>query len=259
MQRISEWAYQWKMSFNPDPNKQAVELYFSKKKYQDDIPDISFNDSVITRSDSHKHLRLALDPKLTFDAHIREKILKASKGIGIIHRLRKYLPRNSLLTIYVAFVRPHLNYGDIVYDYPGNSSFTKKLESIQYNACLAITGCFRGTSRDKLYSELGLETLADRRYIRRLCFFYKIVNNFTPQYLRNYITIQANNNLRNRLPIKPIFARTERFRNSFFPHCISQWNILDSRIRDLPSISSFKRALLDFFRPKPPPSFKTTN
>ena len=59
------------MSFNPDPNKQAVEIYFSKKKYQDNIPDISFNNSVITRSDSHKHLGLVLDPKLAFDAHIR--------------------------------------------------------------------------------------------------------------------------------------------------------------------------------------------
>lgn len=259
LQKINEWAYQWKMSFNPDPNKQAVELYFSKKKNHDNIPDISFNNTVITRCDSHKHLGLVLDPKLTFDVHIREKFLKANKGIGIIHRLRNYLPRKSLLTIYVAFVRPHLDYGDIVYDYPGNVSFTQKLESIQYNACLAITGCFRGTSREKLYAELGIETLADRRYIRRLCFFYKIVNNFTPQYLRNYITIQDNNNLRNRPPIKPIFARTERFRNSFFPYSISQWNILDNRIRSLPSISTFKRALLDFLRPKPPSDFKINN
>ena len=56
------------------------------------------------------------------------------------------MPRDSLLTIYKAFVRPHLDYGDIIYDNPGNASFIQKLEVIQYNASLAITGCFRGTS-----------------------------------------------------------------------------------------------------------------
>ena len=45
---------------------------------------------------------------------------------------------------------------DVVYDYKGNTSFVQKLESAQYNASLAITCCFRGMSRDKLNSELGL-------------------------------------------------------------------------------------------------------
>ena len=114
LRRISEWANQWKMSFNPDPTKQAIEIYFSKKINQVNIPDIYFNNSAIISSDSHKHLGLTLDPKLTFDHHIREKTLKANKGIGIITRLRAYLPRTSLLTIYKAFVRPHLDYGDII-------------------------------------------------------------------------------------------------------------------------------------------------
>ena len=85
-------------------------------------------------------------------------ILRANKGIGLIIRLRKYLPRNSLLTFYKALIRPHLDYGDVVYDYPGNASFMQKLKSVQYNASFAVTGCFRGTSRDKLYFELDLES-----------------------------------------------------------------------------------------------------
>ena len=69
-----------------------------------------------------------------------------------------------MLTIYKAFIRPHLDYGDVVNNYPGNASFAQKLEPVQYNASLAITGCFWGTSRDELYSELGLESLADKRF-----------------------------------------------------------------------------------------------
>ena len=175
--RISEWAHQWKMSFNPDPSKQAVEVYFTRRLIQANVPVISFNNTDITSSEYQKHLGLTLDSKLSFNRHLDEKFQKANKGIGLIDRLRKYVPRQSLITLYKSYIRPHLDYGDIIYDYPGNATFVQKLETIQYNACLAITGCFRGTSQEKLNSELDLESLADRRFCRRIIFFYKILNN----------------------------------------------------------------------------------
>ena len=63
-------------------------------------------------------------------------------------------------------------------------SFHHKLESIQYNACLAITGAIRGTSKEKLYQELGLESLQLRRWYRKLEKFYKIYKNKSPQHLK---------------------------------------------------------------------------
>ena len=55
--------------------------------------------------------------------------------------------------------RPHLDYGDVVYDQPSNNAFSNQLATVQYNAALAITGAIKGTSREKLYQELGLEYL----------------------------------------------------------------------------------------------------
>ena len=57
------------------------------------------------------------------------------------------------------FIRPHLDYGDIVYDRAFNESFHKNLEPVQYNAITAITGAIRGISSEKLFQELGLESL----------------------------------------------------------------------------------------------------
>ena len=57
------------------------------------------------------------------------------------------------------------------------------IESLQYNAALAITGAIRGTSSEKLYQELGLESLHDRRWYRKLCFYYKIMHNACTLYL----------------------------------------------------------------------------
>ena len=217
LQRTSDWAYQWKMSFNPDPSKQAVEIHFSKKLAPIDPPALNFNGTNVQVCESHEHLGLVLDSKLSFSYHLQEKILKANKGIGLINRLRRFLPRDSLLTIYKTFIRPHLDYGDIIYDWPNNSVFVQKLESIQYNACLAITGCFRGTSQEKLYSELGLESLADRRFCRRLVLFFKILNGLAPEYLLNYLPAQnvTLENLRRRPLLYTILGRTERFRNTF--------------------------------------------
>ena len=109
--------------------------------------------------------------------------LKISKTLGLLQKLHNLLPRSALNTIYKAFVRPYLDYGDILYDQAYNMSFHHKLESIQYNACLAITGAIRGTSKEKLYQELGLESLQLRCWYRKLVMLYKIHKNKSPQYL----------------------------------------------------------------------------
>ena len=90
------------------------------------------------------------------------------------------LPRNSLLTIYKSFIRPHLDYGDILYDNPNNENFQSKLEKVQYKACLARTGAIKGTSRERLYNKLGLHSLSTRRWWSKLIFFYKMVNGLPP-------------------------------------------------------------------------------
>ena len=88
-----------------------------------------------------------------------------------------------------------------------------------------ITRTWRGTSREKLYAELGWETLSSRRWSRRLTLFYKIINNLTPLYTKEPIPPlqQPNYSLRNQDVVGQIRARTEKFLSSFYPNCISEW------------------------------------
>ena len=94
---------------------------------------------------------IILDNQLKFHDHLKMVSGKINKTIRLLRKLQNLLPRAALITIYKAFIRPHLDYGDILYDQAYNMSFHQKLESIQYNACLAITGAIRGTSKEKLY------------------------------------------------------------------------------------------------------------
>ena len=71
---------------------------------------------------------------LIISIHTEQKIRKCNKIIGLIRRLSVCLPRKALLTIYKSFVRPHLDYGDILYDKPGNLNFESKIEKVQYKA-----------------------------------------------------------------------------------------------------------------------------
>ena len=101
--------------------------------------------------------------------------------MGLLRKFQQILPRSSLLTIYKTFIRSRLDYADINYDQAYNSAFHDKLESIQYNARLAITGAIRGTSTEKLYQELGLESRKFRRWFGKLCHFY---SNFLFLYIQ---------------------------------------------------------------------------
>ena len=150
------------MSFNLDPSKQAQEVIFSWKYTKADHPPIYFNDITITQTTVQKHSGMYLDEKLSYNTHIKEKFSNIYKGIGLLRNLSNKVPREGLVTIYKVFIRPHLDYGDIVYDKPDKETFINKIEKAQYDAALGITGAIRSTSQEKLYAEPGIESLKFR-------------------------------------------------------------------------------------------------
>ena len=101
---------------------------------------ILFNNLPVKRVQSHRHLGSTLDSQLSFNEHISSTLSIVKKLTAVLRKFQTVLPRHSLLTIYKAFIRPHLDYCDVIYDKIFNESWYKKLESAQYNAALAIAG-----------------------------------------------------------------------------------------------------------------------
>ena len=114
-----------------------------------------------------------LDEKLNYNSHIQEKLSKVYKGIGLLRNISNKLPRQAQVTIYKVFIRPHLDYGDILYGKLNSKTFINKIEKGQYDTLLAVTGAIRGTSWEELYAELGIEFLKFRQWFRKLACFYK--------------------------------------------------------------------------------------
>ena len=126
LKEINKWAFQWKMSFNPDPTKQAQEVIFSRKTTKKIHPKIFFNNIPVSKADSQKHLGLHLGSKLFFDIHIKTILSKVNRTIGLLRKFQEVLPRPSLNTTYKAFIRPHLVYGDVIFDQAFDDSFHQR-------------------------------------------------------------------------------------------------------------------------------------
>ena len=162
------------------------------------------------------------------------------------------------MTIYKAFVRPHLDYGVIIYDEAYNETFHQKRWSVQYNSCLALLGAIRWSSRENLYHELGLKSLLCRRWYRKLCLFYKIFKETKPIYLFNLIPSKNSNyNTRNIDKITPFHTKHNFFKKIF--HSVIEWNKLDPNLWSAASLSVFKKNLLKFIRSSPNSVFNCHN
>ena len=119
----------------------------------------------------------------------------------------------------------------------------EKIDSVQYSAALAITGTWRGTSRRKLYAELGWESLSSRRWSRRLTLFYKIVNNLAPDYTMEPIPqlYQSHYSLRKRDVVGRIIARTENSNLAFILTVFVNGTTLNGTKSDLHHLLLFLR------------------
>ena len=86
---MSNWAFLWKMSFNPDINRQAQEAIFSRKLQKSNHLSLTFNGTSVTQSEIQRHLGMFMDLKLDFKEHMQKVLNKVIKTIGLLRKLQK--------------------------------------------------------------------------------------------------------------------------------------------------------------------------
>ena len=219
----------------------------------------------MSKFNDHKHLGLILDKKIYFEKHINEKIIKAKKRIGIIKHLSNYLPIKTLDLMYKLLVRPHLDYCDIIYHIPSSTngslnSLMEKIEKIQYQAGLVITGGLQGSNRNKLYETLSCESLSGRRFIRGIIQLFKISTNLTAAYLNDKLPPLRTPTRRNSNPQinREIRSNTHRFKTSFFQNAIESRDNVIVNFHGNITFRKLKIHLLCLMRPKYKKCFQYT-
>ena len=195
---------------------------------------------------SHKHLGLILSNDCTWHQHIDYITKKAWNRINIMRNLKFKLDKSSLEIIFTTFIRPLLEYGDIVWD--NCTQFEKQeIEKIQIEAARIATGTTKLVSLNALYQETGWVTLEKRRENHKLVMFYKMYNDLTPSYLSSLVPQSINNlsqySLRNADNLQSIHARTNLYFQSFLPSVVRKWNDLSDEAKRSSSVTSFKNYL----------------
>ena len=123
------------------------------------------------------------------------------------------------------------------------------IERIQYQEALAITGAWKGTNLNKIYEELGWESLTDRRWSRRLIHFYKIQNNYIPRYLKFHRRGHTCMEFALVTFYEKLLVKLTVIKKSFYPHCIKSWNEIGTEFREAVSLSVFNTNILKLIRP----------
>ncbi len=142
--------------------------------------------------------------------------------------------------------RPILEYADVVWD-SQNQNLIAKLESIQLDAARIVTGGTKLTSINNLYVETRWEKLSERRRNHRLTHYHKILNNKTPEYLRDLLPDSVgsrhDHNTRQRNNISQVNTRTRLYSEYFIPATTKLWDTLNLNIRKCESLSLFKKQI----------------
>lgn len=240
LETIFNWGKSWLVDFNPNKNES---LLVSRKRNNQPQPSLKMGNIEVNEVNDHKHLGLIISSDCTWNQHINHISEKAWKRIGSLRRNKFVLDRLSLSKLYTTFIRPLLEYGNIIWD---NSTLGNKkyLDIIQAEAARIVTGGTKLCSIHKLYKDTGWEMLQTRRNKHKLFQLYKIINGLTPEYLQAILPPRVHElsrySLRNNNNYAIPVSRTATFTNSFLPSTLRDWNTLSQDVRDATSLKIFK-------------------
>lgn len=196
--------------------------------------------------ESHKHLGVTLSRTCSWHDHVECLMKKAWQRIYYMRSFKFVLDRKSLEIIYITFIRPLLEYADVLWDNITQAE-SEQLERIQHEAARIITGATRLVSISNLYAECRFESLKDRRRKHKLILFYKMSNSISPTYLSSLVPSSVGEttsySLRNSHNLRNISSNTNVLSHSFLPSTISAWNTLPKEVQTSPSLSIFKSNL----------------
>ena len=176
------------------------------------------DETQINEVTSHKYLCVIFSNDCSWHNHIEHIKIKAWNRINVIRKLKFKLDRRCLQTIYFSFIRPLLEYADVVWNNCAQYD-SNELEKIQNEAARIVTGATKLVSINSLLLETGWETLFSRRNKHKLIFFYKMQNDLSPDYLCSLVppTVGSTSSypLRNANDLQIIHANSQLYYNSF--------------------------------------------
>ena len=112
LSNIQNWADKWLVTFNPTKTKTML---ISRRLISRNYPNPVFCNSTVESVNEHKHLGLIIRSDLTWSSHVNSITEKGTKLVNIMKSVQHRLQRSTLETVCMSFIRPILEYGDVVW------------------------------------------------------------------------------------------------------------------------------------------------
>ena len=238
--QIYNWSVENSLSFNATKCKQMV---ISRKHRPIAHTSLHLGNNTLEIVYTYKYLGVTITADLSWSEHIHTKCSKAKKLVGLLYRrFQSNADPSTLFNLYIALIRPHMEYACEVWN-PHLQKDKTKLEQVQK---FGLRMCTKKWNSDyaHLLSQFNIPTLADRRLCLSLCTTYKIINELV-DFTQNTYLLKSPTNLRSSnasLLLQP-FARTNAYQFSFVPLSCSVWNKLPKHITSSHSLVVFKLLL----------------
>ena len=245
--KISAWAQTWKVTFNA---KKSKDMIFSNQCLNNSPP-LFFNGVTVDRVNKHKHLGVIFQSNLDWSSQIHETCIKANGKLSVLRSV-KMLRRKTLDLLYKVTVRSVVDYALPIYGNNLKQTELSRLEQLQYRAAKVVTGALHFTSRDKLNTELGWETIKKRIEYLGLSIFHKIHIHETRPLIRQCLSkldFDRQHYLRSKGGYTPYPNFGNKFLNSFFPYISKIWNNLPLTTQSM-NLLDFKSKLKSDLKPE---------
>ena len=206
---------------------------------------LQLGNTTLERVYKYMYLGVTITAELCWSEHIHTKCSKAKKLVGLLHRrFQSNTDPTMLFNLYIALIRPHLEYACEVWN-PHLQKDKMKLEQVQK---FGLRMCTKKWNADYGYllTLFDIPPLEHRRLCLSLCTTYKIINKLV-DFSQHIFVSKSTSNLRSSkntsLLLQP-FARTIAYQFSYVPHSCSVWNTLPKHITESQSLAAFKKLLL---------------
>lgn len=250
LKSINTWLSANKLTLNLTKTEFLVITSRQRRVYLSDNPSLIIDNFPIEQVSSTKSLGVHIDENLSWNTHIDCVCKKISSALGLIKRIRNFVPLHTLLNIFNGLVKPQFDYCSPVWGCCSNS-LADKLQKLQNRAARILLSAPYDARTADLFGRLNWKNLRNQRLYTKAIMMFKSLNGETPEYLSNKFIIRndttsyrlRNSDMRLALP-QP---RTDYFRKSFSYSGATLWNSLPADIRTSKTLNEFKTRL-SYFR-----------
>ena len=242
---LQGWSDTWLLKFHPDKckvmqigNKNREEFKYKLTQNTEQGP----KEFPLQYTEDEKDIGVTIDPKLTFEKHMNDKVNKANSVMGVIRRTYEFLDEYTFLQLYKALVRPHVEYANAVW-YPYKIKDIEAIENVQRRASRLVP-TLKDLSYEERLRKLGLPTLVYRRLRGDMVETYKTLHSVYDPDVATLLTLRGESATRgNSMKLFQSGCRTNLRKYSFALRVVKTWNNLPEEVISAPTLKSFERRL----------------